>query len=254
MFRCRPDSQQIETLAAHHMKNRRNYYRTLQVQPDAPAVVIKASYRALMQGAKMHPDLGGDHAQAAFLNEAFAVLSDPARRTQYDQILARNAPAQRQPTSAAGRTAPAVPGSGQSGCAFCAAPCNALEMERPEALCATCGGALFPAVKRLDGIEPGRAAVHIRMKMPMTFRRSTLLQELLTGTCMDVSLNGMQFLTATEIAIEERVSIDCQFCSAVAVVRNVRPDTSVPRRWRCGVEFLTLHLRHDRGGLYSTTA
>ena len=236
------------------MKNRRNYYRILQVQPDAPAAVVKASYRALMQGAKMHPDLGGDHAQAVFLNEAFAVLSDPVRRIQYDQVLAHVAPLHMHRASAAGRVPPTAQGLEESCCAFCGATCAIIELECPEAACAACGSALYPAVKRLDGIEPGRATVHIRMKMPMTFRRSTPLQELLTGTSMDVSLNGMQFLTATEIAIEEKVSIDCQFCSAVAVVRNVRPDMSHARRWRCGVEFLTLHLRHDRGGLYSTTA
>ncbi len=236
------------------MKNRRNYYRILQVQADAPAAVIKASYRALMQGAKMHPDLGGDHAQAVFLNEAFAVLSDPVRRTQYDQVLAHVAPLHKHQASAAGRVPPTAQGLEESCCEFCGAPCVAIELERPEAACLTCGSALFPAVKRMDGLEPGRATAHIRMKMPMTFRRSTLLQDLLTGTSMDLSLNGMQFCTVTKIEIEEKLSIDCQFCSAVAVVRNVSPDISHARHWRCGVEFLTLHLRHDRGGLYSTTA
>ena len=42
------------------MQNRRNYYRLLQVQPDAAPEVIKASYRTLMQKLRLHPDLGGD--------------------------------------------------------------------------------------------------------------------------------------------------------------------------------------------------
>jgi DnaJ-class molecular chaperone len=50
--------------------NRRNYYRILHVQPDAPTEVIKSSYRTLMQRLKMHPDLGGDHSEAALINEA----------------------------------------------------------------------------------------------------------------------------------------------------------------------------------------
>jgi curved DNA-binding protein CbpA len=62
--------------------NRRNYYRLLHVQPDAAAEVIKASYRALM--TLHHPDVGGDHATAVLINEAYAVLSDPARRAAYD--------------------------------------------------------------------------------------------------------------------------------------------------------------------------
>lgn len=39
--------------------NRRNYYRILHVQPDAPLEIIRASYRAMMGPLKMHPDMGG---------------------------------------------------------------------------------------------------------------------------------------------------------------------------------------------------
>lgn len=68
------------------MKNRRNYYRVLQVQPGCPPEVIRASYRALMGTLRLHPDLGGDHEQAALVNEAYAVLGDPERRRVYDQL------------------------------------------------------------------------------------------------------------------------------------------------------------------------
>ncbi len=61
-------------------KNRRNYYRLLHVQPDAPIEVIKASYRTLMRTPGNHPDLGGDGANAALINEAYAVLSDAGKR------------------------------------------------------------------------------------------------------------------------------------------------------------------------------
>ena len=67
------------------MKNRRNFYRILQVQADAPVEVLKASYRTLMQRLKMHPDLGGDHGQAALLNEAFATLTDPATAANWPE-------------------------------------------------------------------------------------------------------------------------------------------------------------------------
>jgi curved DNA-binding protein CbpA len=63
--------------------NRRNFYRLLHVQPDAPFEVIKASYRALM--TLHHPDVGGDHDAAVLLNEAYAVLSDTSRRAEYDR-------------------------------------------------------------------------------------------------------------------------------------------------------------------------
>jgi hypothetical protein len=75
----------VSTSGARPMKeNRRNYYRVLHVQPGAPTEVIKASYRALMGPLRHHPDLGGDHHIAAMINEAYAVLSDPVKRREYD--------------------------------------------------------------------------------------------------------------------------------------------------------------------------
>jgi curved DNA-binding protein CbpA len=69
------------------MKNRRNFYRILHVQPEAPLEVIKASYRSLMTKLKIHPDLGGDHELAVLINQAYSVLSDPQKRRQYDELL-----------------------------------------------------------------------------------------------------------------------------------------------------------------------
>ena len=67
--------------------NRRNHYRVLHVQPDAPPEVIRSTYRTLMQKLKLHPDLGGDHWTAVHVNAAYAVLSDPVRRAAYDREL-----------------------------------------------------------------------------------------------------------------------------------------------------------------------
>ncbi|MGI9289044.1 MAG: DnaJ domain-containing protein [Pseudomonadales bacterium] len=69
------------------MKNQRNYYRILHVQPDAPLPVIRMSYRTIMQKLRKHPDLGGDEWNAGVINEAYAVLSDHEQRCAYDAIL-----------------------------------------------------------------------------------------------------------------------------------------------------------------------
>ena len=58
------------------MRNRRNFCRLLQVRPDAPHGIIKASYRTLMQKVKAHPDLGNDEWSAAVINESYAMLAD----------------------------------------------------------------------------------------------------------------------------------------------------------------------------------
>ncbi len=67
------------------MKNRRNYYRILQVQPDAPLEIIRASYRTIMRELMGHPDFGGDHHDAIIFNEAYATLSDSVKRAEYDK-------------------------------------------------------------------------------------------------------------------------------------------------------------------------
>ncbi len=66
------------------MENRRNYYRVLNVQPDAPTEIIRASYRTLLRELKNHPDLGGDGIDASVINEAYGILSDERKRAEYD--------------------------------------------------------------------------------------------------------------------------------------------------------------------------
>ena len=96
--------------------NRRNYYRILHVQPDAPAEVIKSSYRTLMQRLRMHPDLGGDHWNASLINEAYTVLMDPEQRAAYDRE--QGDYAREAATSARTAVSPGPPGpAAKTGCA-----------------------------------------------------------------------------------------------------------------------------------------
>ncbi|MDB5694316.1 MAG: hypothetical protein JWO81_3379 [Alphaproteobacteria bacterium] len=68
------------------MASPRNHYAILNVAPDAEPVVIEAAYRALMK--KYHPDqgmpAGKSGPSATDINNAFAVLRDPQRRSEYD--------------------------------------------------------------------------------------------------------------------------------------------------------------------------
>ena len=81
-----------DRMAAYGGTNRRNYYRLLHVQPEAPTEVIKASYRTLMTRLGAHPDRGGSHEWAVLVNEAYAVLSDPEQRQRYDAELRQTQP------------------------------------------------------------------------------------------------------------------------------------------------------------------
>lgn len=69
------------------MQSFRNYYEILGVANDASADEIKRSYRRLAR--QYHPDLnpGNKAAEEKFkaISEAYGVLSDSAKRTQYDR-------------------------------------------------------------------------------------------------------------------------------------------------------------------------
>lgn len=97
-------------------------YAILGVPRDAPQDAIKEAYRR--RAKAIHPDVDGrPDAMAAMVhvNQAYALLSDPVRRRQWD---ARHAPQPtpwhaRRPTSPAGRTTrpttpPARPGPSRS--------------------------------------------------------------------------------------------------------------------------------------------
>ena len=68
-----------------------DHYSTLQVTRDAEPEVIERAYKAL--SLKHHPDhaRSGDRERATArmqrINEAYAVLRDPARRREYDSTL-----------------------------------------------------------------------------------------------------------------------------------------------------------------------
>lgn len=69
-------------------EQKRDYYEVLGVEKNADDAAIKKAYRALAK--KYHPDMnpGDTEAEKKFkeASEAYAVLSDPDKRRQYDQF------------------------------------------------------------------------------------------------------------------------------------------------------------------------
>lgn len=83
------------------------HYDNLKVARDAPPEVIRAAYKTLSQ--KHHPDRNGNSKEAIriiqLINTAYEVLSDPARRKEHDEWIAR---AEQEPSQG---TTPPSPGS-----------------------------------------------------------------------------------------------------------------------------------------------
>ena len=68
-------------------EQKRDYYEVLGVDKNADDAAIKKAYRVLAK--KYHPDMnpGDKEAEQKFkeASEAYAILSDPEKRRQYDQ-------------------------------------------------------------------------------------------------------------------------------------------------------------------------
>lgn len=60
-----------------------NYYDILGVKKDASEAEIKKAFRRLAR--KHHPDAGGSEEKFKEVNEAYEILSDAEKRSQYDQ-------------------------------------------------------------------------------------------------------------------------------------------------------------------------
>ena len=75
-----------------------SYYELLQVTPTADLKIITTAYRALIR--RHHPDRNPSpsaDATTKLLDEAWEILSDPARRAEYDRTFAADSPSRPAP-------------------------------------------------------------------------------------------------------------------------------------------------------------
>jgi len=85
-------TQPNKTRVEARMKRLHTHYDNLKVAQNAPPEVIRAAFKTLSQ--KFHPDRHGGDARATrtfqLITAAYDVLSDPQRRRQHDEWIARN--------------------------------------------------------------------------------------------------------------------------------------------------------------------
>jgi hypothetical protein len=223
------------------MENRRNYYRVLHVQPDAPPAVIKSTYRTLMQKLKMHPDLGGDTWNAALVNEAYAVLHDPLKREQYDrQILKR---LQKRPT----------PTDLKRGhCLFCKSV-FLIEPERAAAeVCVECRSPLQGIDADETQITLRRLAARIERTFDITYY-TYWPQAAHRAVAMDFSPTGIAIAGADHFFVGQLIKIDSELLSAVAQVKNQESPGEAASLIRVGLKFMTVSFNLPRGTFVGVT-
>lgn len=76
-----------------------DFYRVLQVDPEADVGTIRAAYRVLAR--RNHPDVaGGSHERMVLINRAWSVLGDEQARRTYDRGRRVLSPVQRSPAPA----------------------------------------------------------------------------------------------------------------------------------------------------------
>jgi hypothetical protein len=228
------------------MRDRRNFYRILKVQPDAPVEIIRASYRTLMRELKQHPDLGGSVEAAAILNEAYEVLSDPLRRAKYDRQLSIQF--NRRPASPPPKVENPEP---PSTCAFCRQKLG--RKARPGEACPNCESPML-SEEMAELQNDGRRSV-VRM------RRAERLMYYITwpekgrqGRLIDLSPKGTRFVSSEMIPLGSVVKISAGPFEAVATITNIQQESGSERPpFSIGAAFITVKFEARKGTFISTS-
>lgn len=237
-------------------KHNLNYYDVLHLSRDAPPEIIRGSYRTMMQQLRNHPDLGGDTATAALINEAYAVLTDPDRRAEYDAMLdvmpdvAQGVPKRPQGSGSAANSGPTPDPCCL--CVFCETPHDQGNNADLDAVCKNCGSPLSSAENRRIELAGQRAVERIDKKQNITFYTCWPQQVGYRGHTEDVSLNGLRLITKQQLVGGQRVKIVSDVLEAVANITHCSYERRGWTTWCvAGVSFVTLRFAKSIGGFVS---
>lgn len=226
-----------------------DYYEILGLPPEATGQAIRLQYGALVRQLHKEPGRAGSMPSLSLLNEAFRTLADPSQRASYDRMRA----APEHPPAAPFNEKPPTPAGESSRCPFCETSISHLCVGSPESACDRCGAPLFAAQNHETRQDSRRVFDRLPFTMRIAFARAARPGEKGKGISSDLSLGGLRLVTPQALDVGERLMIVCDFCLAVAVVRHVKP-AEAEGCFECGLQFLTLSVRKQRGGLLSTVA
>ena len=227
------------------MKNRRNYYRLLQVQPDAPLEIIHASYRTLMRELKKHPDLGGEHWNASILNEAYETLRDSDKRIEYDKklfesytkkLFSKESFYKQNLTSIF--------------CPFCKRPLA--RKSKPDKKCPICSSYLQSKSEESFNQECRRSVIRMKKFGKLQYY-CTWSQKGHEAEMVDLSPKGMRFNCAEKLKINSIIKLNSTLLTAIAKVTNSQQkELKGEIFYTVGVQFLTVSFAETKGSFFDT--
>ncbi len=228
------------------MKNRRNYYRILQVQPDAPLEVIRACYHTLMHKLKQHPDLGGEHWNAAILNEAYETLSNRNKRAEYDKKLFEHYVKKPFPKKSS-KKKPFI----SIFCPFCKRPLA--RKARTGESCPTCRSPLQSNNdEKVLNRDYHRSVDRIKKSENLQYY-SSWPQKGQEGKIIDLSPKGIRFLCTEELKQKLIIKISSPLLKAIAKVINMqKKELNGKTFYAVGAQFLTVTFVNPKGSFFST--
>ncbi len=258
--------------------NRRNYYRILHVQQDAPVEVIKSSYRTLMQKLRYHPDLGGDEWNAALLNEALDVLCDGKKRAAYDRANGFGAAGRPQDSrqssrekqqgetkqdaqeGASRRNGARASGTANQGgratpydapflesCFFCGAPGRGMSS------CTRCNSPLLPPPPIDASSRDKRALERLAIQDSVRVYVRWPQEQGYHGVIRNFTPRGMQIRMQSSLEPNQIIKITSRVVGSISRVANCIED-SQQGGYQIGLEFLSLSFHRPRGGFVSEQA
>lgn len=233
-----------------------DYYQILHVQEDAPEAVIQASYRAMMQKMRLHPDLGGDSKHAALINEAFRILSDDKKRREYNalrKVSADNSQAKpsssREPNGV--KQAPDVIRNDQ--CPFCSAPAD-LSSTTVATRCTNCASPLHRIDRQIVGADHKRSIQRMPSSIEIEFLHRWPSKRKSRGVLTDLSPYGARMQTSVSLPIGNGIKIVCNRIESIAIVRSYLEVPSSFTQQQYGLEFFSLKLASNQGNFVAIKA
>lgn len=229
------------------MKNRRNYYRVLQVQPDAPFEIIRASYKAIMLELKQHPDLGGELWKAQVINEAYESLKDETKRREYDKMMLEKYKRKTFNDSVINR-APII----TIFCSFCKKPLS--RDDSSKGCCPTCKSPLKKY--GVDQFESeGKRSVSRIKKSEKIYYYTTWPQKGNIAEMVDLSKDGIRFKCSSKLCQGMFVKISGSWLKGIVKINNVSKLLfNGKTEYFIGAEFVSVTFKESRGVFYSATA